>query len=128
MQRSKHWFSAPLFFVRSTIYSFNMFAFSGACVEQGYQVSGRFGTLSLSVLKSNDKTLSSESVLLMQFEKSRVVKSLKMRHFCSVVAHDVDTVFLSPEWPRHDTGGALKNHGVKKKRGGEKKKKKKESI
>lgn len=35
----KPWFSAPLFFVCLTIYSFSIY---GACVEQGYEVMGGF--------------------------------------------------------------------------------------
>lgn len=41
-----------------------------------------------------------------------------MWHYYGTVARDVNTAFLSPERPSHDTGGALKNRReqVKKKK------------
>lgn len=62
-----------------------------------------------SVLKSNDKNLSSESVLLISSKKSRVElsKSLTMQHFRSTVACDVYVISVSSENLSHDTGGAL---------------------
>lgn len=117
MHRRKCWFSAPLFFACSTIHSFYTFAFLGACIEQRYQVLGRFGALFLSVLISDEK-LSSQSVPLMPSKKSHLEssKSLKMRHLHGAVARDDNVVLVSSERPSQGTGGALKNRGAQRKK------------
>lgn len=109
LHHRKHWFSALLFFFYIEQFSFNTFAFYGACIEQSYRVLDRFVTLLLSVLKSDDGKLSPESVLLISSIKSCVEssKSRKVRRFSRAVALDVDTISMSPERLSHDTGGAL---------------------
>lgn len=89
---------------------FRCSTFPGACVEQRYQVPGRLGVLSLSVLNSDDEKLSLKSVLLMSSKTSRVksYQWLKTLLSHSTVACDVDTISVSSKSPSHDTGDALK--------------------
>lgn len=109
LHHRKHRFSALLFFLFIQQFSFNTFAFYGACIEQSYRVLDRFVTLLLSVLKSDDGKLSPESVLLISSIKSCIEssKSRKVRRFSRAVALDVDTISISLERLSHDTGGAL---------------------
>lgn len=95
---------------------FRCSTFPGACVEQRYQVPGRLGVLSLSVLNSDDEKLSLKSVLLMSSKTSRVksYQWLKTLLSHSTVACDVDTISVSSKSPSHDTGDALKNHEARK--------------